>query len=48
MAGAYAGRKAGEMTANKIGQLYGYGLYYKKNKQIERVIKFLPSSTFVA
>ena len=27
MAGAYAGRKAGNATAKKIGKLYGYGLY---------------------
>jgi len=27
MAGAYAGRKAGNATAKKIGKLYGYGLH---------------------
>jgi hypothetical protein len=39
MAGAYAGRKAGEATANKIGELYGYGLYSDLKKAGKAALK---------
>jgi hypothetical protein len=39
MAGAYAGRKAGQMTADKIGELYGYGLYSDMKKAGKAALK---------
>jgi phage tail tape-measure protein len=39
MAGAYAGRKAGEATADKMGELYGYGLYSDLKKAGKAALK---------
>ena len=39
MGGAYAGRKAGEMTANKINELYGIGLYSDMKKAGKAALK---------
>jgi hypothetical protein len=39
MAGAYAGRKAGEATANKINELYGIGLYSDLKKAGKAALK---------
>jgi hypothetical protein len=39
MAGAYAGRKAGEATANKINELYGIGLYSDMKKAGKAALK---------
>jgi hypothetical protein len=39
LTGAYAGRKAGQMTADKIGELYGYGLYSALKKAGKAALK---------
>jgi len=39
MAGSYAGQQAGKATADKIGELYGYGLYSDLKKAGKAALK---------
>jgi len=39
MAGSYAGQQAGKATADKIGELYGYGLYSDMKKAGKAALK---------